>query len=410
VDNSTSRKATGMTRGTRGRRAGLAAGATLALTLTACGGSVGGDTGGGNGGGAADPLSIGLMAPITGPVASEGEAMKMGFDLALKEINADGGVLGQDIEVDFLDDKADPAIAAQSANRLITENQVDYLFGTITGDTSLAVGKVATEAEVPFSTAEMGTAGICTPYVWAFGETDPMILTELVPHMLETKGTRVALVGSDYSFPRSFNGLARELIEGAGGEVVAEEYAPLGTADWQPVIGKLSSAAPDWTLSAVVGGDAVSFVRQADEFGLLATSDITGISLIQDYYPAMGGVTDGRELVTRYSDALPGEANEKFVAAFREAYDWDAPIPGVAANAYEGLKFIAAAVEAAGTTETAAVMDALSTTTTDGIFGETSFTENHRFQTDMQLVRVEAGGKYVPVENLGVVEDPTECR
>jgi ABC-type branched-subunit amino acid transport system substrate-binding protein len=394
----------------RGRvgRVGLAAGAVLTLALTACGGSVGADSGAG--GGEDDALTIGLLAPVTGPVASEGEAMKMGFELALEEINANGGVLGQEIEVHFLDDKADPAIAAQSANRLISENEVDYLFGTITGDTSLSVGQVATEAQIPFSTAEMGTGGICTDYVWPFGETDPMILTELVPYMLEQHGTNVALVGSDYNFPRNFNALARELVEEAGGTVVAEEYSPLGTSDWQPVIGKLTGASPDWTLSAVVGGDAVSFVRQADQFGLLANSELTGISLIQDYYPAMGGVTDGRELVTRYSDALPGEANEQFVAAFREAYDWDAPIPGVAANAYEGLKFVAAAVEAAGSTEPEAVLEALAETTTEGIFGETSFADNHRFETEMYLVRVEPGGEYTPVENLGVIEDSTECR
>jgi branched-chain amino acid transport system substrate-binding protein/urea transport system substrate-binding protein len=228
--------------------------------------------------------------------------------------------------------------------------------------------------------------------------------------MMKQHGNRVALVGSDYNFPRNFNAHARKLIEAAGGTVVAEEYSPLGSSDWQPVIGKLASADPNWTLSAVVGGDAVSFVRQADQFGLLAKSPVTGISLIQDYYPAMGGVTDGGELVTRYSDELPGEANQKFVADFRKANDWQNPIPGVAANAYEGVKFLAAAVKKAGTTETGPLMDALKKTSTDGIFGKTSFAENHRFQTDMYLVHVEPGGKYAPVKNLGVIDDPTECK
>ena len=106
------------------------------------------------------------------------------------------------------------------------------------------MGEVATAAEIPFSTAEMGPGGICTDYVWPFGETDPMILTALVPYMLAPHGWNVALVGSDYNFPRSFYALARELIEGAGGTVVAEEYSPLGTSDWQPVVGKLQRGCP----------------------------------------------------------------------------------------------------------------------------------------------------------------------
>ncbi len=94
------------------------------------------------------------------------------------------------------------------------------------------------------------------------------------------------------------------------------------------MVSKLQAATPDWTLSAVVGGDAVSFVRQAAQFGLLDDSEITGISLIQDYYPAMGGVTDSSELVTRYSTATPGMRTRSWLAAFREVYDWDDPIPG----------------------------------------------------------------------------------
>lgn len=392
----------------RTRRVGLAASAALTLALTACGGSVGAGSDGGDSEG--DALTIGLLAPVTGPVSNEGNALKRGFDLAVEQINAAGGVLGQPIEVHFLDDKADPALATQSANRLITESEVDYLFGTITGDTALAVGEVATAAEVPFSTAILGTGATCGEYIWPFGETDPMMLEPLVPHMLKTHGPRVALVGSDYVFPRNFNGMAADLVAAGGGEVVVEEYSPLGTSDWQPVIGKIAAAQPDWILSAVVGGDAVAFVRQADQFGLLNDVELTGVSLIQDYYPAMGGVTEGRELVGRYSEELPGDANEKFVAAFREAYDWQDPIPGVAATAYEGVRFVAQAVEDAGTTESAALVEAMRGTAVEGIFGESKFAENQTFETSMHLMRIEADGRYVPVEDFGVIEDPMECQ
>jgi ABC-type branched-subunit amino acid transport system substrate-binding protein len=394
-------------------RAGAVAGsAALALTLAACGGSIGSSsaaTGGGGGGG--KTLTIGFLAPVTGPVAAEGAGIKRGFDLAVKEINANGGVLGHPIKVVSGDDRADPAIATQAANKMITQDHVNMLFGTITGDTALAVAKVAAAAKIPFSTAEMGTMdAACDHYVWAFGETDPMILKPLVPHMIASRGKRVALVGSDYNFPHSFNKLASQLVTQAGGTVVDEEYSPLGTSDWQPVVNKLAAAKPDWILSAVVGGDAVAFMKQADQFGLLTSTPVTGISLIQDYYPALGTIDEGRELVTRYADELPTDANKKFVQAYRAAYNWQDPIQGVAANAYEGLHFIAKAVAAAGDTSSDAIVRAMGTTTMDGIFGQDKFSANHRFETAMQLVQIQSGGKYVPVKNLGVVTDPTECK
>jgi branched-chain amino acid transport system substrate-binding protein/urea transport system substrate-binding protein len=412
---STRRKALGMSPARAPRRrttqtAAVAASAALALTLTACGGSIGSSSAATDGGGGGKTLTIGFLAPVTGPVAAEGAGIKRGFDLAVKEINANGGVLGHPIKVVFADDKADPATATQAANKMITQDHVSMLFGTITGDTSLAVGKVAGATKVPFSTAEMGTGGICNDYVWPFGETDPMILKPLVPVMMQAHGKRVALVGSDYNFPHNFNKLAAQLITQAGGTVVDEEYAPLGTSDWQPVVNKLAAAKPDWVLSAVVGGDAVAFMKQADQFGLLKSTAVTGISLIQDYYPALGSIDDGRELVTRYSDELPTAANKKFVQAYRAAYNWQGPIQGVAANAYEGLHFIAKAVNAAGNTGSDAIVKALKTTTMDGIFGQDKFSANHRFETAMQLVQIQPGGKYVPVKDLGVVTDSTECK
>lgn len=77
-------------------RLGVAAGCALLLAVSACGGSIGHDAGAGPG---QEPLKIGLLAPVTGPTAPEGNAMKQGFDLAIKDINANGGVFGKPVEV-----------------------------------------------------------------------------------------------------------------------------------------------------------------------------------------------------------------------------------------------------------------------------------------------------------------------
>ena len=411
---STRRKAVGMSparprRHRTTRAAAVTASAALALTLAACGGSIGSSSASTSDRG--KTLTIGFLAPVTGPVAGEGASMKRGFDLAVKEINADGGVLGHPIKVVFADDQGDPAIAAQTANKMITQDHVNMLFGTVTGDEALAVAKVASGAKIPFSTAEEGTmVAACDHYVWAFGETDPMILKPLIPYMMDARGKRVALVGSDFNFPHNFNKLGAQLITQAGGTIADEEYAPLGTSDWQPVVNKLAAAKPDWVLSAVVGGDAVAFMKQADQFGLLKSTGFAGIGLEQEYYPALGPIDDGRETVVRYSDELPSAANKKFVRAYRAAYNWQDPIPGVAANAYEGLHFIAKAVGGAGDTSSDAIVKAMANTTMNGIFGQDKFTADHRFETAMQLVQIQPGGKYVPVKDLGVITDPTECK
>jgi ABC-type branched-subunit amino acid transport system substrate-binding protein len=390
----------------RARVAGAAAAAGSLLLLTACGGAVAESSGGSSGGSSDDPFTIGLIAPVTGPVVAEGTAMQRGFDLAVAKINAEGGVLGRPLEVVTVDDEANVTKSTQLAQRLINQDQVDFLFGTIPGDTAGAVAQVSDEAQVPFATAIMGDPPYCGDYFFPFGEPDQTMLEGIVPRMLAEHGKEVALVGSDYVFPRSFNAKARAMVEAAGGTVVLEEYSPLGTTDWQPVVGKISGAAPDWIMSAVVGGDAVGLVTQADQAGLLADTGLTGISLIQDYYPSLTTRTEGMVLSGRYSDQLEGAANEEFVSAFREAYDVPDPIPSVAANAYEGVQAIARAVEKAGSTDGKAVSEALAKETVqDGVFGNGSFTEDHFFVTDMNIFQIEPGGAYQPIEELPALDD-----
>lgn len=382
----------GVTIARRGTAVMAAAG--LTLSLAACGGAIGGSDAV-----ESDSLTIGLIAPVTGPVVQEAMAMKRGVELAVEKINAEGGVLGKPVTIVEVDDQADAAKSTQLAQRLITQDQVDYLFGTIPGDTTAAVAQVAESAKVPFSSAILGDAGVCGEFFFPFSEPNASLLNGLVPQMMGEHGDRVALVGNDYAFPRGYFADARELIEAAGGEVVLEEYSPLGTADWQPMISKVTAASPDWVLTAVVGGDATALLTQADQAGLLDTVGLTGVSLIQDFYPGLGERIDGLTLVGRYSDQLDSDANAEFVEAFRSAYDFADPIPGVAANAYEGILTIARAVQTAESTDGAAIVKALAETKVEsGIFGSGSFNEDHFFMTDMHRFDITTGGAYMPAE------------
>lgn len=352
------------------------------------------------------PLKIGFIVPETGSVAADGIPMKNGFDLALKQINNKGGVLGNKIQVITLDDQSNPALAAQDALKLIRQDHVNFLAGTISGAEVAAVAHVATAAKVPFSQFIMGSISYCSPYFWPFGETNATLVRPLIPTLLKKWGNKVALVGSDYNFPHDYNALAKKLILQGGGSVVAEEYAPLGTSNWAPVISKLQAAKPDWILSAVVGGDAIAFAKQANQLGLLNNSKLTGVSFIQEYYPAISQIADGALLVSRYSEQLPGSANATFVSSYQAAYGNSGPIAGVAANAYEGLGFIVKAVQEAGSTNPQKVVAQLQHLNVNGIFGSgLHFNSYRHFMTPMHLVKIEAGGKYVPLATYTNIKD-----
>src|SRR5690606_8288196 len=122
------------------RATGIAAAFALTASLAACSG---GAIGGGSGEGSDDAFKVGLIAPLTGPVVQEATALQRGFELAIEKINAEGGVLGKDVEFVMVDDQADAAKSTQLAQRLINQDEVDYIFGTVPGDTTAAVAQVA---------------------------------------------------------------------------------------------------------------------------------------------------------------------------------------------------------------------------------------------------------------------------
>ena len=143
--------------------------------------------------------------------------------------------------------------------------------------------------------------------------------------MVKKFGKKWTLVGSDYLSPHAYLDIGKKLLADNGATVLTEEYAPLGTTDWSSVVAKLKGANPEVILSAVVGGDAIAFIKAAGSLDLLSKSHITGV-ILPDYYPALGNAIDGQYVVARYSEEIPTEANKSFVSAYKQKYG-EGPCP-----------------------------------------------------------------------------------
>jgi urea transport system substrate-binding protein len=375
------------------------------LALSACSGAAVSDKPKGRDSARA-AIRIGLVVPLTGPVSSTGKALEQGFRLGVKKVNAAGGVNGKPVTYVVEDDGGNPATSTQLARKLVQQDKVSLLFGTITGDTAEAVAAVADASNVPFGTAILGDTNLCHPYVWGFGESTRQFLGPDVPQLIRKFGTRVAIVGSDYNYPHYYAGLAKQYVKDAGGSVVDEEYSPLGQTDWQPVIKRLQAAKHDVLLSMVVGADAVAFSQQAKQFGLITPElGYEGAPLESDYYPALAALVTGRTHVVRWTDQLADPESQQFVAQYRSQYHWKLPMPEVAGNAYFGIQFMLKAAGKGASADPATINEAISTFTLDSPLGNgTHFAPNHVLQANMLEVTIRPGG-YQVTKNLGPVPD-----
>ncbi|GGA67452.1 urea ABC transporter substrate-binding protein [Pseudoclavibacter endophyticus] len=376
----------------------------MTASLAACGSSIGPAAEGGDSG----ALKVGVVVPATGVTSSAGLALQAGVEIAIETINDEGGVNGQPIEYEVEDDRGDPATTTQIANRLASDPDISLMVGTITGDTAQAAASVADAEGLPFATAILGDPSVCSDYAWSFGESIRQMLEPLVPELLEKYGTRVALVGSDYVFPRDYSAAAREIVADAGGEIVAEEYSPMGTTDFESTIGRLAAGEPDVILSMVVGADAIAFTQQAAAFGLLTPEiGFEGAPTDADYYPALTTLVEGREKAVRWTDAFDDPESQAFVEAYRERTGSDAPIPEVAANAYFAMRFIAAAANDAGVTDREGINEAIGSFSYDSPLGDGTHFDGDRniLQANIFTAMIQPGGVYEIVEDHGIIPD-----
>ena len=119
---------------------------------------------------AQDPIKIGVDTPLSGTYAGIGQQVRWGYELATKEINAKGGIMGRQIELMFEDTEAKPAVAVQKAEKLFEVDKVDFLIGTVNSGATLAVGQVAERAKKLMATtvsfADAITGAKCSPNVF----------------------------------------------------------------------------------------------------------------------------------------------------------------------------------------------------------------------------------------------------
>src|SRR3954449_496600 len=172
---------------------------------------------------AADPIKIGVDTPITGTYAPIGQQVRWGLDLATKEVNAAGGIMGRQIELIFEDEEANPSVAVQKAEKLFEVQKVDFLTGTVNSGSTLAVGQTAERAGKLIATtvsfADSITTDKCSPNVFRVNARAGQQSAALAAWVAKQKPkAKVFFLGPDYEMGRSTVATFKKTVEGLGAE------------------------------------------------------------------------------------------------------------------------------------------------------------------------------------------------
>jgi branched-chain amino acid transport system substrate-binding protein len=350
---------------------------------------------------AADTIKIGLMAPLTGAWASEGQDMKQIVDLLAEELNAKGGLLGKKVEIISEDDGGDPKTAALAAQRL-SNSGVVAVIGTYGSSVTEASQAIYDEAKI-MQIANGSTAiRLSEKGLKNFLRTCPRddeqgnVAAKTVVGM---GFKNIAILHDNTSYAKGLADEAKGLLEKQPVKIVFYDALTPGERDYNTILTKIKAAKPDVVLFTGYYPEAGLLLRQKMEMGWNvpfiggdATNNpdlvkIAGAKAAEGYYFLSPPVPQD----------LDTKAAKDFMSAFKKKYNAE---PGSvwAVLAGDGFNAVAAAIKGSGSTETAKMVAYLKTQLKDlpGLTGNISFDDKGDRVGDLYRVyRVDASGKFV---------------
>ena len=269
------------------------------------------------------PLRLGNLNSFTGAIAYSAENNLNGMNLYFDSIG--GSVAGRKVEIIREDDQFNPQIGLQKAKKLVESDKVDMLVGVQASNVALAVLNYAKQQKAFYIVSGAGTDAITWdryPYLFRTSISAYQLSTPMAGYVYDNLGKEIVTTASDYAGGRDVIAEFKAPYIAKGGKVLKEIWPPLNTTDFSPYLVDIKSINPPVTYDFMPGADAIRFIQQYHEFGLLEKMPLTGFTIINSLtLKALGKAAVGVISATTYTDTVDNPESRKFVADYQARYN-----------------------------------------------------------------------------------------
>lgn len=372
----------------------------LVLGLSGCGAKAG-DSAAGTSAAAScvetdgETVKIGFLNSLSGTMAISEQTVRDSLDLAAKEINAAGGVMGKELEIVAEDGASEPTVFAEKAEKLITSDCVAAVFGGWTSSSRKAMLPVF-ESKDSLLFYPVQYEGLeASENIFYTGATTNQQIVPGMDYLKEQGKTKVFLVGSDYVFPQTANKIINAYAEANGIEIVGEEYAPMGHTDFSTIVNKLKASGADAVFNTLNGDSNVAFFKEYKNVGLAAeTTPVVSVSIAEE---EVGGIgidnVEGQLTAWNYYQTVDSPANTAFVEAFKAEYGAERVTSDPMEAAYTSLYLWKNMVEKAESFDVADIQAAADGVTFDAPEGTVTINgDNHHIAKTAMIGKIGPDG------------------
>ncbi len=298
-------------------------------------------------------IKIGVLHSLSGTMAASESPLVDAERLAVEQANRSGGVNGASIEMIVADCRSDAGYCALQAEKLITHDHVQALFGCWTSACREAVRAVV-EKHQHLLIYPLQCEGLeQSPDIFFTGAVPNQQIIPAVMWALQNRRERFYLLGSDYVYPRTANLIAREVLHMNGGQVLAERYLPLGETNFAKVTEEIGRLKPDVIFNTLNGDSNGHFFRALHDASITAANvPVISTSIGEVELAAMGpALAAGNFAALNYFQSIDSDENKAFVAQFKKRFGRDRVLDDPMEAAYIGVRIWVNAVREAGSTD-----------------------------------------------------------
>ena len=319
---------------------------------------------------AADPIKIGLTGPFTGGSASMGVSMRDGVKLAVSEINKAGGVLGRPIQLVERDDEAKNEVGVQIAQELINKEQVVATMGFINTGVALASQRFYEENEIPVinnvATGTLITKQFLKPdfeknYVFRMSANDLIQSNMIVEEAIAKRGfKRPAILADSTNYGQLGQADLLKALEARGVKAVTTEKFNIGDTDMTSQLLRAKAANADVVLTYGIGPELAQIANGMAKLGWKVPLVGSWTLSMSTFIDNAGPNGEGAVMPQTFIQAPSTPKRKAFIEAYQAAYKVDRiPSPISAAQGYDGVYLLAAAINQAKSTEGPKIQAAL---------------------------------------------------
>lgn len=356
-------------------------------------------------------IKIGLVSPNSGANARYGAFAQRGAELAATQINDAGGVDGRMIEIIPADSVCTPVEGVSATQRLINQDEVDFIIGDICSSVTLAMQPLVEDAKIvlvnaassnPQITYQAGVGGF--KYSFRNYPTDEVRAMSIAEYAAEKGLTKLAVLSVDSDYGRGAIEFTKKYADQYGIELISEDYYKEGEVDFRAVLTKLRNSDAQGILMYGLADTTPIIARQMIEAGiagklpLLGNGEFSAEATIAAAPSAMNGAIEAAAWLPAYDS----EASQEFVANYEAAYSGEEP-NNHAYGHWETVRLLAQAIDEADSIESDAVVAALENIKFESPLGTITFDDHHQAIRPLLLLEIHDAAPVITGSVMGEV-------